>query len=205
MAKIAFWIEKKLAAGFLRLLNATLRYQISNQQSSDKIRCVYAFWHRNLLIMTLQRINSGAGVLVSQSKDGELIAGPLSELGYLPIRGSSTRGGARAMLEMLKAAKDISLAITPDGPKGPSETIKPGLFELALRAGIPIVAVAAHAEREWIFNSWDYFRFPKPFSRIYIVYSDPIPVPSKESFAEAEQAIRAFMAASEASFRAGTK
>lgn len=205
MAKFLFWMEKKLAAGFLRLLNATMRYEVIAQSASDHIRCIYVFWHRNLLIMTLQRIDSDAAVLVSKSKDGELIAGPLNELGYKTIRGSSTRGGAKAMIEMLKASKDRSLAITPDGPKGPHGVIKPGVFELAMRSGIPIVAVAANADREWVFNSWDRFRFPKPFARLKIAYSEPYSVLNNEAFPEVEKAIMDFMAKWEAVFDADRK
>lgn len=204
MDRLLFWLEKKFAAGFLRLLRATIHFEVSNQENSDHIRCVYVFWHRNLLIMTLQRINSGAGVLVSKSKDGELIAGPLSELGYIPIRGSSSRNGARAMLRMVKAAKNISLAITPDGPKGPAGVIKPGVLELALLAGIPIVPVAAHAHKEWIFHSWDRFRVPKPFSRATIIYGNPMAVPDKESFGKVQAALMAFFTQHEASFWASS-
>lgn len=193
MHKILFYLEKKLGAAFLRLYRKTLRFKVINQASSDHIRCIYMTWHRNLLILTLQRIDHGAAVLVSSSKDGELIAGPLSELGYTTVRGSTTRQGSRAMLEMIKAGKTGSLAITPDGPKGPVHTIQPGVFQIALLSKIPIVPIAVHADREWLFNSWDKFRFPKPLARLDIIYSDPIPVNSKDDFKSAEKQIRAFM------------
>ncbi|GAB1467516.1 hypothetical protein MASR2M64_01880 [Candidatus Cloacimonadota bacterium] len=205
MRNIFFYLERKLAAKFLLLLRKTIRFTVINQEASDNIRCIYMFWHRNLLPLTMQRAFSGAGVLVSSSKDGELIAGPLKELGYIAIRGSSTREGAKAMLEMIRAAKNISLAITPDGPKGPSGTIHPGIFQIALLAKVPIVAIASETSREWVFNSWDRFRFPKPFSRVTAVYSDPIYVKSKESFPEAEAALRSFMATEEKSFNAKQK
>jgi len=144
--------------------------------------------------MTLQRIYHGAAVMVSSSKDGELIAGPLSELGYVPIRGSSSFKGSAAMREMIKIAEKISLAITPDGPKGPCYTFHPGLFQIAYLAKIPIVAVAVNADKEWLFKSWDRFRFPKPFAKITMIYSDPIPVQSKEDFISAEKEIRDFLA-----------
>ena len=139
--------------------------------------------------------------MVSSSTDGELIAGPLSELGYIPIRGSSTRQGSRAMLEMIGACRDISLAITPDGPKGPSGSFHPGVFQIALLAKIPIVAIAAHADREWLFNSWDRFRFPKPFARLTMVYSQPFHVPNKESIPLVEKEIRSFLTTEEKKFK----
>jgi lysophospholipid acyltransferase (LPLAT)-like uncharacterized protein len=144
--------------------------------------------------MTLQRIYHGAAVMVSSSKDGELIAGPLSELGYVPVRGSSSFMGSSAMREMIKISQKISLAITPDGPKGPCYTFHPGLFQIAYLAKIPIVAVAVNADKEWLFNSWDKFRFPKPFAKLTIIYSDPIQVNSKENFVTVEKEIRDFLA-----------
>jgi lysophospholipid acyltransferase (LPLAT)-like uncharacterized protein len=101
---------------------------------------------------------------------------------------------------MLRYAKTIPVAITPDGPRGPVGTINPGLFYIALLAKIPIVAVACDSNREWIFNSWDKFRFPKPFARIKVVYSDPIYVRSKAEIPEAEISFRKAMADIERDF-----
>jgi hypothetical protein len=197
MAKVLFYLERKLGAWFLLLLRKTLKFKVINQESSDNIRCIYMFWHRNLLMMTLQRVYHGAAVMVSSSKDGELIAGPLWELGYIPVRGSSSFKGSSAMREMIKISQKISLAITPDGPKGPCYTCHPGLFQIAYLAKIPIVAVAVNADKEWQFNSWDRFRFPKPFAKLTMIYSDPIWVKSKEDFATAEREIRDFLAKNE--------
>jgi len=194
MAKVLFYLERKLGAWFLLLLRKTLKFKVINQEPSDNIRCIYMFWHRNLLMMTLQRIYHGAAVMVSSSKDGELIAGPLSELGYVPVRGPSSFMGSSAMREMIKISRKISLAITPDGPKGPCYTFHPGLFQIAYLAKIPIVAVAVNANKEWLFNSWDKFRFPKPFAKLTIIYSDPIQVNSKENFVTVEKEIRDFLA-----------
>ncbi|WP_044278965.1 lysophospholipid acyltransferase family protein [Candidatus Cloacimonas acidaminovorans] len=197
MAKVLFYLERKLGAWFLLLLRKTLKFKVINQESSDNIRCIYMFWHRNLLMMTLQRVYHGAAVMVSSSKDGELIAGPLWELGYIPVRGSSSFKGSSAMREMIKISQKISLAITPDGPKGPCYTCHPGIFQIAYLAKIPIVAVAVNADKEWQFNSWDRFRFPKPFAKLTMIYSDPIWVKSKEDFATAEREIRDFLAKNE--------
>jgi hypothetical protein len=197
MAKVLFYLERKLGAWLLLLLRKTLKFKVINQESSDNIRCIYMFWHRNLLMMTLQRVYHGAAVMVSSSKDGELIAGPLWELGYIPVRGSSSFKGSSAMREMIKISQKISLAITPDGPKGPCYTCHPGIFQIAYLAKIPIVAVAVNADKEWQFNSWDRFRFPKPFAKLTMIYSDPIWVKSKDDFATAEREIRDFLAKNE--------
>ncbi len=200
MVKIFYYLERKLGALLLRLLRKTLKFEVINQETSDRIRCIYMFWHRNLLLMTLQRIDQGAAVMVSSSKDGELIAGPLSELGYIPVRGSSSRKGSMAMREMIRMSKTISLAITPDGPKGPCYTFHPGLFQIAYLAKIPIVAVAVNANKEWLFNSWDKFRFPKPFAKLTMIYSDPIWVNNKEDIAIVEETIRSFLEEKETKF-----
>jgi len=92
------------------------------------------------------------------------------------------------------------VAITPDGPRGPMGTVNPGLFHIALLAKIPIVAVACAADREWIFNSWDKFRFPKPFARVKVLYSNPIYVRDKADIPEAEIKFRKFMADAEKEF-----
>lgn len=197
MGKVLFYLERKLGAWLLLLLRKTLKFKVINQESSDNIRCIYMFWHRNLLMMTLQRVYHGAAVMVSSSKDGELIAGPLWELGYIPVRGSSSFKGSSAMREMIKISQKISLAITPDGPKGPCYTCHPGIFQIAYLAKIPIVAVAVNADKEWQFNSWDRFRFPKPFAKLTMIYSDPIWVKSKDDFATAEKEIRDFLAKNE--------
>lgn len=200
MVKIFYYLERKLGALLLRLLRKTLKFEVINQETSDRIRCIYMFWHRNLLLMTLQRIDQGAAVMVSSSKDGEMIAGPLSELGYIPVRGSSSRKGSMAMREMIRMSKTISLAITPDGPKGPCYTFHPGLFQIAYLAKIPIVAVAVNANKEWLFKSWDKFRFPKPFAKLTMIYSDPIWVNNKEDIAIVEETIRSFLEEKETEF-----
>ncbi len=142
--------------------------------------------------MTMQRVDSGIAVLASASKDGELIAGPMQHLGYHTVRGSSSRQGARALREMLRISKDYSLAITPDGPKGPAGTIHPGIFEIALLAKIPIVALNVKAKKEWVLNTWDGFRIPKPFSKIKVEYSEPMHLENREQIPEIERKVREF-------------
>jgi lysophospholipid acyltransferase (LPLAT)-like uncharacterized protein len=189
MNKLLFWLERKSAACLLKLIKATIRFEVSNQPRDD-FRCVYMFWHRNLLLMTLQRMYSNVAVLVSSSKDGELIAGPIAELGYIPVRGSSTRQGSKALKEMIRLSQEHSLAITPDGPKGPAFTIHPGIYQLAILARIPIVPTVPHASREWVFKSWDRFRFPKPFCRIRVIYGDPVYIPDREAIPQVEEQLR---------------
>ncbi len=190
MPKFIFWLERKLAAGLLRLLRKTLRFEVSGQPP-DRLPCVYAFWHRNLINLVIQRIGSGVFVLVSASQDGELIAGPLAELGYGLVRGSSTRGGSQALKELVRLSRDHGLAITPDGPKGPHGTVKEGILQLALLARIPIIPINADCDREWVFNTWDRLRLPKPFAHIKIKYGPELWVRDKEDFGPVSEQLRA--------------
>ncbi len=180
-SKLLFWLERKVGGAILKLLRLSLKISLENANPKDQ-KCIYLFWHRNLIPLALHRIGETLAIVVSASKDGELIAGPMQELGYIPVRGSTTRKGSEALREMLRLSKEMQLGITPDGPKGPSKSIQPGILYIALLAGIPIIPMQAEIEREWIFNSWDRFRVPKPFSRIRIKYGSPHWVRSKEDF-----------------------
>ena len=193
MTKTTLFLERKLAAFFFRLLRKSLRFTVTGQPE-DGFPCIYVFWHRDLLLMTIQRINSGAAVLVSRSQDGELIAGPIGELGYKLVRGSSSRGGSEAIREMVRLGRENSLAVTPDGPKGPPGTIHPGIFQIAWLAGIPIIPTVPDCDKTWTFRTWDRLRLPKPFARIRIEYKAPISVAGKDGFAQAEELLREALA-----------
>ena len=140
-------------------------------------RALYALWHRQLLMLTLRHRDEGIAVMVSRSRDGEIAARIAAGLGYLPVRGSSSRGGSSALREMVAAAeRGISLALTVDGPRGPAGTCKPGAAVIAARWGGPVVATAAHATRAWVLASWDRFVVPRPGAEIFVAYGEPIEV-----------------------------
>jgi len=198
MDNIIWKLYKKSAACLLRMFKLTMRFEVHNQPQQEPV--LYAFWHRNLIYCCLQRAGDPIAVLVSASKDGDLLAGPVEELGFTTVRGSSSRQGSQALKEMLRHARKYSVGITPDGPRGPVGTIHPGMFHIAQLANIPIVAVACDADREWVFNSWDRFRFPKPFARVKVEYSDPIWVHNKADVQKAELDFRSFIQESENRF-----
>jgi lysophospholipid acyltransferase (LPLAT)-like uncharacterized protein len=142
-------------------------------------RCIFAFWHARLLALAFTHRGLGAAVLVSQHRDGELITRVLERLGFVVARGSSTRGGEEGLRELIEwAEKGKLLGITPDGPRGPAEQVKPGLVYLAGRTGLPVVPLAVAARPVWKLGSWDGFRIPKPFARVRLVYGPPITVPA---------------------------
>jgi len=117
-------------------------------------------------------------MLISEHRDGGFIADTMHLLGIPTIRGSSTRGGAKAMRQMIKAVKDEHkhLCITPDGPKGPRERVKKGTMRLAMKTGLPFVPVCYATKRQWRIHSWDRFYIPKPFTQGVFVFGEQVPV-----------------------------
>lgn len=121
-------------------------------------------------------------VLVSASQDGDISQALLRRFGYRVIRGSSSRGGVRAVREMLAVLDDGAvLVITPDGPRGPQHSINQGLAWMARVTGYPIVPVGFACDRAWRLKSWDRFTIPKPWSRVVMVYGAPIHVEDRGS------------------------
>src|SRR5262245_36675985 len=104
-----------------------------------KGRYIYAFWHEGILLPAYQYARRDIRVLISQHADGQLIAEICHRLGFRTVRGSSTRGGAEAVREMLRAGGGCHLALTPDGPRGPRREVQPGVAYLAARTGMPVV------------------------------------------------------------------
>ncbi|HEY2955394.1 MAG TPA: lysophospholipid acyltransferase family protein [Candidatus Eisenbacteria bacterium] len=181
-----WWLEPAAAAGavLLRVLGATWRVDRSGLGRLDAAiaggqRCIFAFWHARMLPLVWTHRGRGIVVLVSRHRDGELITRVIERLGFGTARGSSTRGGEEGLMDMLRlASQGRLLAITPDGPRGPAETLKPGLVFLASRSGLPIVPVASASRRARVLRSWDRFRIPRPFTRVVVAYGDPIAVPA---------------------------
>lgn len=143
----------------------------------DRRPRVYAFWHSQMLPALASHWNCGIAVLISEHRDGELIAQVAARFGVRAIRGSTSRGAAGALRAMERAlAEGVSVAVTPDGPRGPAEVFAPGTLIAAQRASVPIVLGAAVPTRAWRLQSWDRFIIPKPFAEIVVAYSDEIPV-----------------------------
>jgi hypothetical protein len=116
--------------------------------------------------------------MVSKSFDGEWISRIVTKLGYGVFRGSASRNGAPALLEMMKY-KSGDIALTVDGPRGPMEKMKPGALTLAIHTGLPIVPISYSAHRFWRLNSWDKFILPKPFTTITVKYGPAITIPAE--------------------------
>jgi lysophospholipid acyltransferase (LPLAT)-like uncharacterized protein len=166
----------------VRALGATWAFDRRGLEAYDRAlagdeRCIFAFWHARMLPLVLTHRGRGVAVLVSRHRDGELIARIIEHLGFVSARGSSTRGGEEGVREMLQwAERGHLLAVTPDGPRGPAERVKPGLAWLAAHTGWPVVPVASAARPVWMLRSWDRFRVPRPFARVVVAYGAPLHV-----------------------------
>jgi len=152
-------------------------------------RAIYAFWHAHMLLPAYVGRQRNVKVLISQHRDGEYIAQIVQKLGYSVARGSTTRGGAKALLKMIKKIKEesISLAITPDGPKGPRFIAQSGAILLGQKTQYPIIPVMIYLAKYWELPSWDRFCIPKPFSKARIFYGDPIMVPPRLEKSDVEE------------------
>jgi len=165
-----------LAWLYIQLIGKTSRITIKGDNKYPGA-AVYALWHRQeVLFIYLHRKQEVCG-LVSKSKDGEYMARILRRFGFTFVRGSTTSGGLMALRGLIKAARNgYSVAITPDGPRGPIFKVQPGIVYLAQKAGIPIIPVACALSKKKILRSWDKYQVPLPFGRIETVYGQPFPV-----------------------------
>lgn len=160
-----------LAALIIRLLHRSMRMKVLGQerllsQWQHGQHVIISFWHDQLLMMVLGYPGKKARILISASKDGELIARVMHFFGQDAVRGSSNRGARQAFKHLLQIAKQpTDLVLTPDGPKGPRHQIKDGVVQLARLSGRPVIPMAFVCSRGHRFASWDRFLFPYPFSK----------------------------------------
>ncbi|HEX2201683.1 MAG TPA: lysophospholipid acyltransferase family protein [Longimicrobium sp.] len=182
--------ERTLASGGAALLNRLMGTTRVSTEGEENFRrfwregkpVVFTLWHGRLLPCTYHHRGQGVVTLISQHRDGEYITRVVRKWGYTAVRGSSTRGGLEALRELIRHVKDgRSLAITPDGPRGPREKMKAGPVIIAQRTGAPIIPVVSGADRAWFPGGWDRFLIPQPFARLRIVYGEPVFVPRRAS------------------------
>ena len=169
----------RLGTWVLYALGSTWRVRVHGRRAllnrpPDASRVVLTLWHGQMLPL-LWAHRQPTGVMISEHKDGEVIARIVATFGFFGVRGSSSRGGTRALLEAVQVLKrGADMAITPDGPRGPRYSFAPGALVLAHRAGAPVVSLVAHVDRKWQLRSWDGFEIPKPFARVTIEYGEPV-------------------------------
>lgn len=183
---------------FIRVYVKTLRLKFHVHPDFlqlDRNRVIYGLWHGRqfLLVGTMRhrgteppsRGTPHAAVMTDLSWAGEIQTRILERLGYLPVRGSSKRGGARALLAMSRIMlQGIAVGFALDGPRGPIYQSKPGILFLARKHGYPIVPLMAGAEKAWVLDrTWCRYMLPKPFSRCYVAFGAPLRLtPNGEDF-----------------------
>ena len=142
--------------------------------------CLAVLWHgRGLSCIPLFR-GTKASILVSHSRDGQIMGDMLRGFGFDTIEGSSSKGGARAMREMLDVlGQGQTICLTPDGPRGPMHSVGPAIAFLSRSTGFPIVPVGLGVNRAWHLNNWDRYTIPKPFSKLVTFVGEPLQVPRK--------------------------
>ncbi len=136
---------------------------------------IYAFWHGRQLFLIYTHRFRGINIIISESKDGSYVASLAEKLGYVPVRGSTSRGGMRALAEMIKKLRSGSkCAFTPDGPKGPLKKVHPGVIYASRKTACPVVPVSFSARRAMVLGHWDEFMVPVPFNKIVISQGKPL-------------------------------
>ncbi|MBA3404205.1 MAG: lysophospholipid acyltransferase family protein [Gemmatimonadaceae bacterium] len=177
----------------LRAIASTWRFRIRGGEHLASLRAagtpfIFSLWHGQLLPLIWHHRGQHVAILVSEHRDGELIARIARSIGYRLIRGSTTRGGGRALLALVRTLEaGTEVAVTPDGPRGPAFEFAPGALVAAHRTGAPLLPVAAHADRAWRLSSWDGFIIPKPFARVTVAYGAPVRVDAESPRGAAAQ------------------
>jgi len=191
---VVLGVLTRLAALLLGGLSRSLRVDYVGREVLDRLiqaegrRVMLAFWHGRLLMMPFNYPAPWA-TMVSWHPDGEYISRVVERFGIHSVRGSARRGGPGALLGMIRALRrGYHLAITPDGPLGPREEVKPGTIELARLAATPIIPVAFAASRGKFLRTWDRFLIPYPFGRGVFIFGEPIGVSPKAGPEEMEKA-----------------
>jgi len=184
-----------IATPLLRLLISTWRYRIEGGEALAALTAegrhgIFAFWHGRILQGIACFRDRGIVVITSENFDGEWIARIIRRFGFGTARGSSSRGGRRALLQLVRDARTHSTAFTVDGPRGPARQAQPGAVWLSKATGHPVVPFHAEASSAWTMASWDRTQIPKPFATIALVIAPPFQVPADVDEAGLEQARR---------------
>lgn len=190
-----------VAGPAMRILAATWRVRTEHEERWRPLYeggrpHVFLLWHEALLPLLWHHRRQSIAIVVSEARDGQYLADFAASLGYRMVRGSSTRGAARALLGAVRELQaGHAVAFTPDGPRGPRRELKPGVVAAAQRGGGVIVPLHAEADRAWRLHSWDRFLIPKPGARVRVIYGRPFEVAPGDAglargLADAEERLR---------------
>lgn len=179
--KAVNWLIGTFAVLVFRCLFRTLRLRFHTANLTDPYtidgedRFIYCVWHDQLLIPIFGGKHRHTAALVSQAQDGGFVATGLRSAGIRPVRGSTSRGGALAMRQLIREAEGSHIVMTPDGPRGPRRELSAGVVFLASHSGRAIVPAAFTCERGWRFGvGWTDLLVPKPFSKVHLLTGEPI-------------------------------
>jgi len=139
---------------------------------------IYLFWHEYIPILFYLRAHCSITMLLSRHQDAELLGTAARYMGFDTVRGSTNRGGSAALRELIERGRVGSLAITPDGPRGPRRTLAPGAVFVASKLGLPLVPVGLGYQNPWRLPTWDRFAIAKPFSRARGISGPRIHIPA---------------------------
>jgi lysophospholipid acyltransferase (LPLAT)-like uncharacterized protein len=191
--KILFLLASKLAWLLILLFGKTGRITARNRKVWDRLvksgqPMIALLWHGKMLLPMYWHRHENLSVMISEHQDGELIAQNVKRLGYRTVRGSSTRGGSKAFRQMLKQLKNGDICvILPDGPRGPRQYVKLGAILLAQITDAYILPITFSAGRPVTLKTWDRFTFWWPFSKLCIVYGEPLQIPRRLNEQELEE------------------
>ena len=178
------------------VLCKTLRVSFTNKDSIDKLELsgknyVLAFWHGTMLLPWYLNKSKSFAALISKSKDGDLLNKILKRWNYNVIRGSSSVGGDVALGIMVDFAKNNnSIAVTPDGPRGPAFKLKAGAVVTAKKSGLPLILLGIGYKKKKLLKSWDSFQIPFFFTKANAVFSEPIYINNDLSYDETSKIIK---------------
>lgn len=175
----------RIGARLIRCLGATWR--VRALVPDDPEPAIYLFLHGHIVSAAFVHRDQRHSILISTHRDGEIIAQAAERLGFDCIRGSSTRGGTRAVLEILREGHSRRVAITPDGPRGPRGKVEPGVVLLAAKAGWKVYPLGFAASRALRLSSWDRFTIPLPFARVVSRLGEPLTPPTDPDRATCER------------------
>ncbi|MDY6839130.1 MAG: lysophospholipid acyltransferase family protein [Thermodesulfobacteriota bacterium] len=181
---LKWWLVGWLGKGLVDLICGTIRISVVGLEKAraeiESRRFILTFWHSRIAVISYLYQRWGAAILVSNSKDGEIMAQILQRQGHEPIRGSTSRHAVRALARLIRALKQENRpgVIVPDGPRGPRFKVQPGVITLAQKTGYSIVPVTYSAKRVKVFQSWDRFIFPYPFTEGRVIFGRPMSTPS---------------------------
>lgn len=189
------WIVR-LGTLLVRALASTWRVRVIGDEGLRTEReegrpVIITLWHGQMLPFLYQHRGEQVAVVISEHRDGEIIARIAMALGHRTVRGSTTRGAGRALLSMVRQVESgRDIAVTPDGPRGPAKSFAPGALIVAQRTGAAIIPATVVAKSAWRLKSWDRFMIPRPFTRLVISYGDAAHVQVGDARAASNEAPR---------------